>query len=59
MAVIDIAHKAGLPLRVFAIDTGRLNEETYEVAEALSERYRLKIDWYLPRHGEVANLERT
>ncbi|MBL0225936.1 MAG: phosphoadenylyl-sulfate reductase [Geobacteraceae bacterium] len=59
VAVIDIAHKAGLPLRVFAIDTGRLNEETYEVAEALAERYRLKIDWYLPRHGDVENLERT
>jgi phosphoadenosine phosphosulfate reductase len=59
VAVIDIAHNAGLPLGVFAIDTGRLNEETYEVAEALAERYRLKIDWYLPRHGDVEKLERA
>jgi phosphoadenosine phosphosulfate reductase len=59
VAIIDIAHKAGLTLGVFALDTGRLNEETYEVAEALVERYRLKIDWYFPRHEDVEILEST
>ena len=59
VAIIDIAHKAGLKLGVFAIDTGRLHEETYEVAEALVERYRLKIDWYFPKHEEVQKLERA
>ena len=58
VAIIDIAQKAGLSLGVFALDTGRLNEETYEVAEALVERYRLKIDWYFPRHEAVEKLER-
>ena len=58
VAIIDIAHKAGLSLGIFAIDTGRLHEETYEVAEALVERYRLKIDWYFPRHEAVEQLER-
>jgi len=57
VAIIDIAHNAGIPLGVFAIDTGRLNEETYEVAEALHERYRLKIDWFFPRHEAVEQLE--
>lgn len=57
VAIIDIAHKAGLALGVFAIDTGRLNEETYEVAEALVDRYRLRIDWFFPRHEEVEMLE--
>jgi phosphoadenosine phosphosulfate reductase len=59
VAIIDIVHQADLKLGVFAIDTGRLNEETYEVAEALAERYRLKIDWYFPRHEQVEQLERT
>jgi len=59
VAIIDIAHQAGLSLGVFAIDTGRLNEETYEVADALVERYRLKIDWYFPRHEDVEALERA
>jgi len=57
VAIIDIAHQAGLTLGVFALDTGRLNEETYEVAEALAERYRLKIEWYFPRHEDVERLE--
>jgi len=59
VAIIHIAHEAGLPLGVFALDTGRLNEETYEVADALVERYRLRIDWFFPRHEEVEQLERT
>lgn len=58
VAIIDIAHAAGLKLGVFALDTGRLNEETYEVADAIVERYRLKIDWYFPRHDAVEQLER-
>ncbi|NJD90644.1 MAG: phosphoadenylyl-sulfate reductase [Geobacter sp.] len=58
VAIIDIAHQAGISLGVFAIDTGRLHEETYEVAEALAERYRLRIDWYFPRHEAVEALER-
>jgi phosphoadenosine phosphosulfate reductase len=59
VVIIDIAHTAGIALGVFALDTGRLNEETYEVADALVERYHLKIDWYFPRHEEVEQLERT
>lgn len=59
VAIIDIAHRAGLTLGVFALDTGRLKEETYEVADALTERYRLKIDWYFPRHEAVEQLERA
>ena len=59
VAIIDIAHAAGITLGIFALDTGRLNEETYEVADALVERYRLKIDWYFPRHEDVENLERA
>lgn len=58
VVIIDIAHKAGLNLGVFAIDTGRLNEETYEVADALRERYGIKIDWYFPKHEAVEKLER-
>jgi phosphoadenosine phosphosulfate reductase len=57
VAIIDIAHQAGLILGVFALDTGRLNEETYEVADALAERYRMKIDWFFPRHQDVERLE--
>lgn len=58
LVIIDIAHRAGIKIGVFAIDTGRLHEETYEVAEALVEMYSLKIGWFFPRHEKVEELER-
>jgi phosphoadenosine phosphosulfate reductase len=56
--LIDMIHKEGFPIGVFALDTGRLNEETYEVAEAITERYGLRIDWYFPENAAVERLER-
>ena len=58
VVIIDLAHEAGLKLVVFALDTGRLNEETYEVADGVTERYGISIDWYFPRHEAVEKLER-
>ena len=43
---------------IFAIDTGRLNEETYEVADNITQRYGVTINWYFPQHDKVEALER-
>lgn len=45
-------------VRVFALDTGRLNEETLEIAETIRLRYEMDIDWYFPERSEVEQLER-
>src|SRR5512138_834373 len=58
MVIIDMIHQLQLPVGVFALDTGRLNEETYEVADALTERYRLRVEWFFPRHEAVEELLR-
>ncbi len=58
IAIIDLAKEAGIEIGVFALDTGRLNEETYEAAEAVSERYGVRIDWYFPEREPVERLER-
>ncbi|MFZ3209386.1 MAG: phosphoadenylyl-sulfate reductase [Geobacteraceae bacterium] len=58
VVIIDMASELGLPLGIFALDTGRLNEETYEVADAIVERYRVRIDWCFPQHGAVEKLLR-
>jgi phosphoadenosine phosphosulfate reductase len=58
VVVIDMLHKVAPGVRVFALDTGRLNEETYEVAESVRARYDLSIDWYFPERQAVENLER-
>ncbi|HET6419474.1 MAG TPA: phosphoadenylyl-sulfate reductase [Geobacteraceae bacterium] len=56
--IIDIASESGIRIGIFALDTGRLNEETYEVADAIKDRYRIPIDWYFPRNETVEKLER-
>ena len=58
VVIIDMASESGLPVGIFALDTGRLNEETYEVADAIAERYRVRIDWYFPRQSAVEELLR-
>ncbi|HEY6874540.1 MAG TPA: phosphoadenylyl-sulfate reductase [Geobacteraceae bacterium] len=58
VVIIDMANELGLDIGIFALDTGRLNEETYEVADAIVERYRVRIDWFFPRHEAVELLER-
>ena len=58
VVIIDIATKAGIEIGIFALDTGRLNEETYEVADAITDRYRIRIDWFYPKHDAVEKLLR-
>ena len=58
VVVIDLLKEHLDKLTIFAIDTGRLNEETYEAAERLVQRYGIQIDWYFPRSESVEQLER-
>jgi phosphoadenosine phosphosulfate reductase len=45
-------------VRVFSLDTGRLPEETYAMADAVRTRLNLNIEWYFPRNEAVESLER-
>jgi len=58
IVIIDLISAARLPVGIFALDTGRLNEETYEVAESVIDRYGIAIDWYFPERDAVERLER-
>ena len=58
VVLIDLLKTHHNALTVFAIDTGRLNEETYEVAETVSQRYGIAIQWYFPERAAVEQLER-
>lgn len=58
IALIDLLNKHSSEFSIFAIDTGRLNEETFEIAESIVQRYGLTIDWYFPRQEAVEKLER-
>jgi len=55
--VIDMAHAAaGRDLRVFALDTGRLPDETYLTAERVRAKYGVEVAWYFPAQKAVEEL---
>jgi phosphoadenosine phosphosulfate reductase len=45
-------------MRVFALDTGRLHPETYEVMEEVRRRYGVRIESYFPERESVEALVR-
>jgi phosphoadenosine phosphosulfate reductase len=57
--VIDLAHKISREVRVFALDTGRLPDETYMTAERVRAKYDLHIEWFFPERAAVEQLERA
>ena len=56
---IDIAHAIDPAVRVFALDTGRLPDETYMTAERVRAKYGIEIEWQFPDRAAVEHLERT
>ncbi len=59
VVVIDIVHKIDPSVRFFTLDTGRLNEETYDVMERVRRKYDVSIESYFPDATKVENLERA
>lgn len=58
LVIIDLVHELQLPVGVFALDTGRLNEETHQVAEGITARYGITINWFFPKNDDVEELLR-
>jgi len=57
--IIDLVHKAsGGNARVFALDTGRLHDETYLTAERVRMKYGVEIQWTFPKREAVEQLIR-
>lgn len=59
VVVIDILARIRQDVRVFTLDTGRLNEETYDVMERIRKRYGISIESYFPDRAKVEALERS
>ncbi len=57
VVLIDLLMKLDHDVRIFTLDTGRLNEETYEVMEAIRRKYDIQIDTYFPKPEGVESLE--
>ena len=59
VVLIDLVMKLDHDIRIFTLDTGRLNEETYEVMDAIRSKYGIKIESYFPKAEAVESLERS
>ncbi len=58
VVLIDILAKLDPKIAVFTLDTGRLNEETYEVMDKVRRKYGISIESYFPDKAAVEKLER-
>ena len=58
VVVIDLIARVKKELTIFTLDTGRLNEETYEVMDRIREKYGVQIISYFPSSQAVEKLER-
>lgn len=58
VVIVDLLSKVKPQIRIFTLDTGRLNEETYEVMERVRQKYDVKIRSYFPDAEKVEKLER-
>ncbi|XP_022142140.1 5'-adenylylsulfate reductase 1, chloroplastic-like [Momordica charantia] len=59
VALIEYAHLTGRPFRVFSLDTGRLNPETYKFFDEVEKHYGIHIEYMFPDAVEVQALVRT
>jgi phosphoadenosine phosphosulfate reductase len=58
VVLIDMAHKLGLNVGVFSLDTGRLHAETYRFIEDVRSHYGITIELLYPEAEAVQNLVR-
>ncbi|KAK2974841.1 hypothetical protein RJ640_005625 [Escallonia rubra] len=59
VALIEYAHLTGRPYRVFSLDTGRLNPETYKFFDTVEKHYGIRIEYMFPDAVEVQALVRS
>ncbi|XP_038691219.1 5'-adenylylsulfate reductase 2, chloroplastic-like isoform X2 [Tripterygium wilfordii] len=59
VALIEYAHLTGRPFRVFSLDTGRLNPETYQFFDKVEKHYGIRIEYMFPDAVEVQALVRN
>jgi phosphoadenosine phosphosulfate reductase len=57
--LIDLMHRIrGADFRLFSLDTGRLNQETYDCMDAIRERYGIQIEVFFPEAMGVEKMVR-
>ncbi|MBI3082768.1 MAG: phosphoadenylyl-sulfate reductase [Candidatus Omnitrophica bacterium] len=58
VALIHMMAQANPRPRIFTLDTGRLNQETYDVMDRIREKYRVSIEVMFPKAEAVEQMVR-
>lgn len=59
VAIIDMMSKIDVDkTKVFTLDTGRLNQETYDVMDEITRKYGISVDVYCPNQKELESMLR-
>jgi thioredoxin-dependent adenylylsulfate APS reductase len=56
LVLVDMAARVDRSVRVFSLDTGRLPQETYDVMDAVREKYGIRVELVSPDAGEVERM---
>jgi phosphoadenosine phosphosulfate reductase len=59
VVVIDMMMKINPKARIFTLDTGRLNQETYDVMDEIRKKYNVSIEVMFPDQNEVEQMVRV
>jgi len=59
VVIIDMISNINPKARVFTLDTGRLNQETYDVMDEIRSRYNMNIEVMFPDPDEVEQMVRV
>ena len=58
--LIDLMHRMrGSNFRIFTLDTGRLNQETYDCMDAIRQKYGVAVEVYFPDAIKVQEMVRS
>ena len=57
--VLDVMLKINPKARIFTLDTGRLNQETYDVMDALRKKYSIQLEVMFPDATATEQMVRT
>jgi phosphoadenosine phosphosulfate reductase len=56
MVLTDLILKQRMPIQIFSLDTGRLNEQTLRMLARVKEQYGIAIQVYFPESADVESL---
>jgi phosphoadenosine phosphosulfate reductase len=59
VVVIDMMMKINPKARIFTLDTGRLNQETYDMMDEIRKKYNVNVEVMFPDQNEVEQMVRV